>query len=126
MSKVIDADHFRTRAARGLGGSDGGGMDDVLRRPGVVESLAGQTREDVSAIKGGFMHLATKADLNELKGDVNAINAALPHLATRAELNELKADVREIKATLPHLATQAEITGVRSDLSALETGSFAG
>lgn len=96
-------------------------MDDFLRRLGVVESLVAQTREDVSAIKGAFTHLATKADLNDLKGDVSAIKAALPHLATKADLDELKADVREIKATLPHLATKAEINGVRSDLSTLET-----
>ena len=73
-------------------------MDDVLRRLGVVESLVAQTREDVSAIKAGFTHLATKADLNDLKADISAI-----------------------KATLPHLATSAEINGVRSDLHALET-----
>jgi hypothetical protein len=73
-------------------------MDDFLWRLGVVESLVVQMREDVSAIKGAFIHLATKA-----------------------ALNELKADVREIRVTLPHLATKSEINGVRLDLSALET-----
>jgi hypothetical protein len=73
-------------------------MDDVLGRLGVVESLLADTREVVSAIK-----------------------AALAHLATKAEVNELKADVSAIKATLPHLATKADLNGVKSDINALET-----
>jgi hypothetical protein len=42
--------HARFVMARGAGGSDGGDMDDVLRRAGVVESLVAEAREDVSAI----------------------------------------------------------------------------
>ena len=47
-------------------------MDDVLKRLGVVESLLGETREDVSAIKATLPHLATKADVNEVKSLINA------------------------------------------------------
>jgi len=42
-------------------------MDDVLRRLGIVESLVAGTREDVSAMKETLPHLATKADINEVK-----------------------------------------------------------
>ena len=45
-------------------------MDDVLRRLGIVESSVADTREDVSAIKSAFAHLATKADVSELKAAV--------------------------------------------------------
>ena len=75
-------------------------MDDVLRRLGIVESLCAETREDVSAIKGAFGHLATKADLNDLKADVNAIKATLPHLATKAEINEVRADINALEAKI--------------------------
>ena len=75
-------------------------MDDVLRRLGIVESLCAETREDVSASKGTFGHLATKADLNDLKADVNAINATLPHLATKAEINEVRADINALEAKI--------------------------
>jgi hypothetical protein len=50
-------------------------MDDVLRRLGVVEGLVAQTREDVSAMKATLPHLATKADVKELKADISAMEA---------------------------------------------------
>ena len=75
-------------------------MDDVLRRLGVVESLVAETREDVSALKAGFAHLATKADLNELKADVGAIKATLPHLATKAEINGVRADINALETRM--------------------------
>ena len=81
MTHIVDAARFRTRSsARGTGGSDAGNMDDVLPRPGIVESSVTDTREDVSAIKSAFAHLATKADVNELRADVSAIKATLPPL----------------------------------------------
>lgn len=52
-------------------------MDDVLRRLGVVESLVAGTREDVSAIKATLPHLATKADVNEVKGEINALETRI-------------------------------------------------
>jgi len=75
-------------------------MDDVLRRLGIVESLVAETREDVSAIKAAFAHLATKADVNELRADVSAIKATLPHLATKAEVNELKSDISAMETKI--------------------------
>jgi hypothetical protein len=91
MARIIDTDRFRDRsAARGGGGSGGGNMDDVLRRLGVVESLVAETREDMSAIKAAFAHLATKAEVNDLKADVSAIKTELPHLATKADVNALE------------------------------------
>ena len=58
-------------------------MDDVLRRLGVVESLVGETRVDVSAIKATLPHLATKADINETKADINSVRSDINALETR-------------------------------------------
>jgi hypothetical protein len=78
MASIVDADRFRTRlSARGAGGSDGGNMDDVLRRLGVVESLVAETREDVSAIKATLPHLATKAEINALRSDMSAMETRM-------------------------------------------------
>ena len=68
MPNIVDADRFRERSlARGTGGGDGGYMDDVLRRFGVVEALVAETREDVSAMKATLPHLASKADISSLE-----------------------------------------------------------
>jgi hypothetical protein len=67
MATIIDPERFRDKAMRGAGGSDGGNVDDILRRLGAVESLATETRADVSAIKAVLPHLSTKADLSSLE-----------------------------------------------------------
>jgi hypothetical protein len=78
MTNIVDADRFRTRSlARGAGGGDGGYMDDVLRRLGVVESLVAETREDVSAIKATLPHLATKAEVKDLKADISSLETRI-------------------------------------------------
>jgi hypothetical protein len=70
MSSIIDSERFRERktaASRGSGGNDGGCVEDILRRLGVVETLVAETRADVSAIKAVQPHLATKADIHALE-----------------------------------------------------------
>ena len=58
-------------------------MDDVLRRLGVVESLLGETRADVSAIRATLPHLATKADIAANKADINEVRADINALEAR-------------------------------------------
>jgi hypothetical protein len=78
MASIIDADRFRARqAARGAGGSDGGNVDDVLRRLGAVEALVTETRVDVGAIKATLPHLATKAELREVRSDISAMETRM-------------------------------------------------
>ncbi|MEJ1961550.1 MAG: hypothetical protein WDO56_08410 [Gammaproteobacteria bacterium] len=78
MATLTHADRFRDRAAaRSAGGSDGGNMDDILKRLSVVESLVADTRADVSAIKAVVPHLATKADLSGLKSDLSALETRI-------------------------------------------------
>jgi hypothetical protein len=73
MARIIDTDHFRSRAAapQGTSGNGGGSVEDILKRLGIVESLVGQIRVDVSAIKAALPHLATKADLNAVEGSLS-------------------------------------------------------
>jgi len=66
--------------------SGGGYMDDVLKRLGMMEVQVG-------SIAAVIPHLATKADLNEIKGQVNGIAATIPHLATKADLNDLRSEI---------------------------------
>jgi hypothetical protein len=107
MENIVDVDRFRTRpSARGTGGNGGGDMDDVLRRLGVVESAVSGAREDVSAIKSALAHLATKADLHELKADVDVIKATLPHLATKADINSVRAEMNLFRADVNALETR--------------------
>lgn len=75
-------------------------MGDVLRRLGVLESSVAETRENLSAIKAAFAHLATKADMNELMADVSAIKATLPRLATKAEVNEIRSDMSAMETRI--------------------------
>jgi hypothetical protein len=94
MATIVDADLFRTKSpARSTGANDGGNMDDVLRRLAVLESLLAQTREIVSAINAALPHLATKAEVKEVKADVSAIKATLPHLASKADLSALESKI---------------------------------
>jgi hypothetical protein len=78
-------------------GSGGGGVDDILRRLGNVET-----------------------DISELRADVRAISATIPHLATAAAVSEMKADLRtEIATTKADL--RAEIADVRTAVGNVET-----
>ncbi len=45
-------------------------MEDILKRLGVIESTVADIRAQVSAITAVLPHLATKADLNALKGEL--------------------------------------------------------
>jgi hypothetical protein len=67
-------------------------MDDVFRRLGTLET-------DVSAIQ---------ADISDLKADVSGIKAAIPHLATKADLSDMRAAIIQwIVATTIAVAAMA-------------------
>lgn len=98
----------------------GGGMDDILRRLGAVESAVFEVREQVIGIAATIPGLATKTDVgdvrvevSELRGEVRSIAATLPHLATKADLS---AEIGSVRADL-----KSEIGSVRAAISALET-----
>jgi hypothetical protein len=61
----------------GIGSSSGGGGmdDDILRRLGTLEK-----------------------DMSEVKVQIGSINAQLPHLATKADVAELRASISDVRA----------------------------
>jgi len=83
-------------------GTEGGGgkVDEILKRLGSVET-------QVSGILGIIPHLATKADLAEVKASVRAIEAVIPQLATKAGL-------AAIEAVIPQLATKADVASIET------------
>ena len=54
--------------------------------------------------------LATKADLDEVRGDIKALEAA-----TKADIDGVRGDIKALEA-----ATKADIEGVRGEIKALE------
>ena len=81
MSRVMEYDFNsdRSRSTPGgiCAGSGGGGMDDVMKRLGVLER-----------------------DMSDLKVQVGSIAAQLPHLATKAEIGDLRATISEAKTSI--------------------------
>jgi hypothetical protein len=66
----VSSDKYPSRARVGKSNGGGGGMDDVLKRLGVLESSVADIRAQVSGISATIPHLATKAD-------VSAVEAAI-------------------------------------------------
>jgi hypothetical protein len=58
-------------------GSGGGDVDDILKRLGNVETHVSELRSQVSAILAIIPHLATKADVAEVKADVAAVETVI-------------------------------------------------
>ena len=50
--------------------------------------------------------------------DLVALQALLPHLATKADLADLRADLTGVQALLPHLATKADLADLRTEIHA--------
>ena len=79
-------------------------MDDLTARVGRLEVIAADTRADVAFIKATLPHLATKAELadlrTELKGEIGALRAEL-----KGEMGSLKA---ELKADIGRLDARIE------------------
>ena len=57
--------------------------------------------------------------------DMAALQALLPHLATKADLADLRADMERsradlaaVQALLPHLATKADLADLRTEIHA--------
>jgi hypothetical protein len=110
MSNVIGLDHLRGKASRGGGGSDGGSVDDILKRLGVLESSNTEIRTQLGAIAAVLPHLATKADVSDLRTEISGC---------RVEIGSVKADVSALAAVIPHLATKAEMQGVRAEMQGI-------
>ena len=73
--------------------------DRISRMEGAYEHLA--TKADVAEVKAELEHKATKADVAEVK-------AELEHKATKADLAELRTE-------LEHMATKADLAELRAE-----------
>jgi hypothetical protein len=58
-------------------GSGGGDVDDILKRLGNVETHVSELRSQVSAILAVIPHLATKADVVDVRADLAAAETAI-------------------------------------------------
>jgi hypothetical protein len=76
MNEVIELDECRgeissaknaSRVRCGQSNSGGGGMDDILKRLGAVETTVSEIRTQVSAIAAILPHLPTKSDVNAIE-----------------------------------------------------------
>ena len=85
----------------------GGFVDEFLRRLGNVETDVKELRTDVSELKVG---------METLRGDVKAILAVIPHLATKADLGQVKTEIAEVRG---ELATGMEL--VKANIASLES-----
>jgi hypothetical protein len=95
--------------------SGGGGMDDILRRLGTVESAVVEVREQVIGIAATIPHLATKA---ELSAEIGSVRTELRTEigSVRADLSEIGKQVGSIAAVIPHLATKADVRAVETSI----------
>jgi hypothetical protein len=88
--------------------------DDLAARVGRLEVIAADTRADVAFIKATLPHLATKADLadlrTELKSEIGGVRSEL-----KSEIggvrSELKSEIGGLRSEL-----KSEIGGLRSEL----------
>jgi hypothetical protein len=63
-------------------GSGGGDVEDILKRLGNVETLVSELRSQVSAILAIIPHLATKADVSDVRAAVGQVKADVAAVET--------------------------------------------
>lgn len=92
MSRVIEYDFssdLSRSAPAGMGaGSGGDGMDEVVKRLGVLERDVSDLKVQVGSIAAQLPHLATKAEISDLKA------------TTSAQIGDLKAAISEAKTSV--------------------------
>lgn len=75
MNRVVESDRYagsRGVASRVPDSSGGGNVDDILKRLGALEVSVNDIRAQVSALTAVVPHLATKAEVNALRGELRA------------------------------------------------------
>lgn len=85
MASNVSRTYFRSRAAASptTFESDGGSVDDTQKRFSALETI-------VAEIKAS---MATKIEVEQVRGGLGRIEAILPYLATKAEIEKLHASV---------------------------------
>jgi hypothetical protein len=113
MANVVRYDRREVISNASAGsGSGGGDVEDILKRLGNVESHVSELRSQVSAIGAIIPHLATKADVSDVRAAVGQVGADLA-----ASVGQVKADlaasVGQVKGDLA-----ASVGQVKGDLAA--------
>jgi hypothetical protein len=137
MNTVIESDrHGATRGvgAKVFGGNGGGYMDDVLKRLGAVEISLSDVREKVSAILAVIPHLATKADINDVRTAIEGTKSGIADTRTeiqgvRVETQGVRAEIQSVRVETEGVRTEVQgvraetlgkIESVRTDMNAME------
>lgn len=89
---ILEYGHRGAIAKTSVGsGSGGGGVDDIFRRLGNVET-----------------------GVSELRSEVSAISATIPHLATAASVADVRTEIASVRTEIAGVRT--EIAGVRTEI----------
>ena len=90
-------------------------MEDILRRLGNVETDVSEVRSQVSAILAVIPHLATKADVADLRTEAGKFHADA--MAAMGKVNaDLTAAIGKVSADLG-----TEVGQFKADVAAVET-----
>jgi hypothetical protein len=84
-------------------------MDDLTARLARVEITATDTRADVASIKATLPHLATKADLGEMKAELKAQIERVDGNVARLEASMIKWIVGSVLAGIGLAVTAARL-----------------
>jgi hypothetical protein len=96
----------------GSGSGCGGDVEDILRRLGNVETDVSEVRSQVSAILAVIPHLATKADVADVRAAVGQVHADV--MAAIGKVNaDLSAAIGKVSAD-----STAAVGKVSADLAA--------
>jgi hypothetical protein len=83
MGNVVEYNRSGAIASASAGsGSGGGGVEDILKRLGNVETHVSELRSQVSAILAIIPHLATKADVADVRAAVGQVKADVAAVET--------------------------------------------
>jgi hypothetical protein len=110
MEYDFSSDRSRSTSG-GIGaGSGGGGVDDVMKRLGVLERDMSDLKVQVGTIAAQLPHLATKAEIGDLKamtstqiGDLRAMTSTQIgdlRAMTSAQIGDLRAAISEAKTSI--------------------------
>jgi len=72
-------------------------MDDTQKRLGIIETTLAEIKVFLTNVA---TNVATKPELEQLRGEVREIKAVLPHLATKADIETVKADIASLHTAM--------------------------
>lgn len=112
----ISGDTYAWRRPRGgpFGGG-GGGMDEILKRLGAIESSVSEIRVQVSAIAAVMPHLATMADVAELRVEMRSESGSV-RSETSSQISSARGEISSLKGEMG-----SQVGQLRGEISAVES-----